>query len=326
MLDDDLKLKSADLTRREAKFLYRYHKRLQVNRIAIGESIGQLKYERQEPPELFHFFRRNNRKLETIANECLDIYADQHVPMRWMRAVGLGISQCVGIYCMIDIERAGPNVSSLWRYTGYDPSVVKLTKQEAGECIKFFRSKFKEPYVDEKILRLIARELNRGEKQLMRITRLGTKRSNITWGQTYRVLLSYPWNQELKEILFRVGLSFRRPGPRGRPDPSYLPLYRYRKAYEITRNEQGDLSEQADYKLRSRNWNPNSVAFKHYIKGKLPPGHLDARARRWAVKVFLVHLHQVLYYERYSKIPPKPYILDSLGKEHETICPKWPYK
>ena len=39
-------------------------------------------------------------------------------------------------------------------------------------------------------------------------------------------------------------------------------------------------------------------------------------AKRWAVKIFLAHLHHVMYVEHYGAEPPKPYAIDILGHGH----------
>ena len=45
-------------------------------------------------------------------------------------------------------------------------------------------------------------------------------------------------------------------------------------------------------------------AYAAYSAGRLPPGHLHARAKRWAVKLFGVPA-------------PKPYVLSQLEHGHE---------
>ena len=325
-LEDTLRLQAADLTKREAKLLYRYHRNVQVMRIACEQSIGLLEHQKTPPPELFFYFRRSARRLEKQTTSALEIYVDQYVATRWMREVGLGSAQATAIFTMVDLEKIKGNVSSLFRFAGYDPSVTKLTKQEAGECIRYFREQYKKDYVDLEVLHYVARDLNRGVEQLKRITKVGMYRKDITWGQLYRAIMSCPWCQELKEVLFRVGMAFRRTGGNAQPTSPYRSIYDWRKEYEVMRNERGDLAEQAAYKLKSRNFRKDTTAYKHYIEGRLPPAHLDARARRFTIKVFLVHLHQVLFFERYGRMPPRPYILDVLGKEREIKCPKWPFR
>ena len=324
-LEERLRLQAADLTHREGKLLYRYHKNARVLRGSIAQSVMQLKFEKTEPPELFLHLRRNAARLEKQVNNTLEIYGDQHVPVRWMRTVGVGISQAVGIYSSIDIEKSH-KISSLWRYCGYDPTVKKLTKKEAGEVIKYYQEETGVKYPDELTIRKVADGLNRGPGQLLRLTRVGTKKTSITWGKLYKAILSYPWNQELKEILYRCGVMFRRTGGRGAVTSPYRAIYDWRKEYEVSRNEAGDYADQAAYKLESRNFRKTTVAYANYIQGKLPPGHLDARARRFAVKIFIVHLHQIMFFQRYRKMPDKPYVLAVLGKEKEIVCPKWPFK
>ena len=48
----------------------------------------------------------------------------------------------------------------------------------------------------------------------------------------------------------------------------------------------------------------------------LPPAHIHARAKRYAVKLFLAHYHHVAYQLYYEKEPPKPYILEHGGGQH----------
>jgi len=60
------------------------------------------------------------------------------------------------------------------------------------------------------------------------------------------------------------------------------------------------------------------------LAGKLPPAHIHARAKRWAVKIFLAHWHHVAYMIEYKKAPPKPYSLEHLGHVHMIEVPNWP--
>lgn len=131
-----------------------------------------------------------------------------------------------------------------------------------------------------------------------------------------------PWNARLKVICWKAGDSFVKQS--GRPDAFYGALYRERKAYELERDLAGGTAEAVEATLASgRKLTENQ--HEYYDNGKLPPGRLDLRARRWAVKIYLAHLHHVLYVCRYDRLPPKPYVLDHVpGHAHMIEPPGWP--
>lgn len=53
------------------------------------------------------------------------------------------------------------------------------------------------------------------------------------------------------------------------------------------------------------------------LKPKLPPAHIDARAMRYAVKIFLSHLHETMYKRILKQNPPLPYPIAHLGHVHK---------
>jgi hypothetical protein len=56
---------------------------------------------------------------------------------------------------------------------------------------------------------------------------------------------------------------------------------------------------------------------KPALKPKLPPAHIDARAMRYAVKIFLSHLHEIMYKRILKQNPPLPYPIAHLGHVHK---------
>lgn len=121
-----------------------------------------------------------------------------------------------------------------------------------------------------------------------------------------------PWNASLKVICWKIGESFVKVS--NHEDSVYGKIYRERKAYEAAKNEAGDYAEQAAAILKSR---PTHAQKKIYQTGKLPPGHLNARAKRYAAKQFLSDWHAVAYREHFKCDPPKPYPIGILGHAHE---------
>lgn len=122
-----------------------------------------------------------------------------------------------------------------------------------------------------------------------------------------------PWNAGLKTLCWKVGQSFMKFS--NHPDCVYGHLYKQRKQYEINRNEAGGNAEAAA--KGAARVNKSTDAYKSYSIGKLPPAQIDARARRWAVKIFLSHLHAEWYRRHFGVEPPKPFAIAILGHAHE---------
>lgn len=123
-----------------------------------------------------------------------------------------------------------------------------------------------------------------------------------------------PFNARLKVVCWKAGESFVKVS--GKEERNYGHLYKERKDYEAAKNERGEYEEQAKQILASRRIGKETEAYKHYIVGKLPPGHIHARAKRWAVKLFLSHLHDVWYRHEFKTAPPLPYAIAHLNHAH----------
>lgn len=133
-----------------------------------------------------------------------------------------------------------------------------------------------------------------------------------------------PWNASLKVLAtYKLGESFVKVNKR--EGDFYGKLYLIRKAYEQERNEAGRYAELAKSLLKSRKIGEDTVARKCYEEGKLPPGHIHQRARRWAVKIFLSHYHHVAYRYAFGERPPKPFAIAVLGHAHEIEIPNYPW-
>lgn len=133
-----------------------------------------------------------------------------------------------------------------------------------------------------------------------------------------------PWNARLKVLAWKIGESFVKQS--GREGCVYGQLWAQRKALEVERNEGGTLAEQAAAALSRKRFGQETQARRWYEQGKLPPAHVHARAKRWAVKLFLAHYHHVAYEATYGAAPPKPYVISILGHGDYVAPPNWPMK
>lgn len=133
-------------------------------------------------------------------------------------------------------------------------------------------------------------------------------------GQKWEKGQKRPWNAKLKVLCWKIGQSFVK--VHNNDSDVFGKIYKARKEMEIQKNEAGEFAEQAALILASRNIRPETEAYKSYIQGKLPPGHIQQRAERYATKLFLASFHEVAYFDKYKQLPPKPYAIAHLNHAH----------
>lgn len=128
-----------------------------------------------------------------------------------------------------------------------------------------------------------------------------------------------PWNATLKVLAFKIGESFVKTS---NSDKSYYgKLYRKRKDFETRKNMSGGYAHIAAEELRTKNYKTTTVTYKRLIEGKLSDAHIHARARRWAVKIFLSHLHEIMYRVILGVSPPLPFAIAILDHAHILVPP-----
>lgn len=127
-----------------------------------------------------------------------------------------------------------------------------------------------------------------------------------------------PYNAELKQLTWHAGQCFMKQS--NDPDCFYGGLYRQRKEFEIKRNERGDNAETA----KAFKVSPGATkAVKDKLAGGfLPDFNIDARARRYAVKIFLSHLHFIWHFAEFKILAPTPHVIAFGGHVHEIMPPR----
>lgn len=128
-----------------------------------------------------------------------------------------------------------------------------------------------------------------------------------------------PWNASLKTLCWKMGESFVKVCNNDKD--FYGKLLNQRKAIEQTKNDKLEFKDQAETKLKNFKIGKDTEAIKWYEKGMLPPGHIHARAKRWAVKIFLSHWHAQAYELHFGERPPEPYPIAQLQHAHKIEAP-----
>lgn len=127
-----------------------------------------------------------------------------------------------------------------------------------------------------------------------------------------------PHNASLKTLCWKIGESFVKTC--NHEDSFYGPVYVARKELETARNAAGAFAEQAAAKLARYKIGKNTEAYAHYAAGRLPPAHIHARAKRYAVKLFLSHYWTVLFESTHGTPAPKPRIFE-IDPKHTHLIP-----
>lgn len=131
-----------------------------------------------------------------------------------------------------------------------------------------------------------------------------------------------PWNARLKVLCWKLGESFVKVS--NHDEDFYGHIYAQRKLYEQAKNEAGDYKAQAEASLAAKRFKEDTVARKWYEQGKLPPARIHLRSERYAVKLFLSHLWQVMWELKAGKAPGQPYAIAILGHSGYIAPPNWP--
>ena len=285
---------SAGITTTEARFLVDLYYQIQKFRVQMNNRVKGLDRDatkagnEPEPHAAIDWVLAQADALENQIKRLISIYVANH-EMAWFfdQTVGIGPVLAGGLLAHIDISKA-QTAGAIWRFAGLDPT----------------------------------QGWNKGEKR--------------------------PFNGQLKTLCWKIGDSFCK--VQNRDGAIYGQLYRERKAREWNRNLNGDFSDQAAAKLEKHNIGKSTDAY-HWYAGKcsatkaramlesgdtptiagcksdngipmLPPAHIDQRAKRYAVKLFLAHLHHRWYEEAHGNPPPAPYIIEHGGHAHFLAPPQ----
>lgn len=287
-LSRDLRIAAATLSDDEARFLVDAYYMMQDDRKRASSQVQSLA-KNQEPNLVLGWFATQADILEQQIRGALDKYTQEHPMGAWMRQIyGIGPVISAGLLAHINLE---PWVCS----------VPLAERKKKHVCTP-----------EAPCTPLCRRERIQTAGQVWRYAGLDPT-SRWSKGQ------KRPWNAALKVLTWKAGQSFMKFS--GRDECFYGKLYLERKAYEVARNDRGDNAATAARLLTEKTWDKKTDAYGHLTAGRLPPAQIDARARRWAVKMFIAHLFEAWYRLKWSEEPPNPYPIAILGHAHKIEAP-----
>lgn len=308
-LTKDLKVAAMTMTANEARYLVDTYYQMQENRKRAENQVRALSAD-EEPHATIAWLSKNARWLENQIKRALDVYGDASPLGRWAKSqIGIGPVISAGLLAHINLE-AAPTVGHIWNFAGLSPDVKWFSAVEATAIVKEVVGEARK--ITPEHVATCALKVNRKVASLEK-GREFLKRQSQQKGWTRDVLKSVlslrPWNARLKTLCWKIGESFVK--VKGKPDAYYGILYIERRALEDERSAKGEFKKQAEE--GAKRVGKSTEAYKAYSKGFLPAGHLYARAKRYAVKRFLAHYHEMGYKLVLGKSPPNPYPLGIQG-------------
>lgn len=355
-LSRDLRDAAVTLSDAEARFIVDAYYIIQEDR---KRSFNQLRdlVKNDEPHGLLLWFADSNKMLEGQLKSALDRYSASKPIGVWARSIhGIGPVIAAGLIAHIDIKKA-KTAGAIWSFAGLNDEMAWLGGKKATEMLSKVAREAQEDAVATSARSLIDSGRDIGPPEIMMIAKrvgcspkwLSRRVVRAVEGEDIafrglhqmedldyvtsmlagheakgkhliKALSKRPWNASLKTLCWKIGQSFMK--FHAAPECYYGHIYVQRKAYEVARNDRMGNRELSVRILSEKNFKKTTEAYKHLSEGKLPPGQIDARARRYAVKLFLSHLHEKWYELEFGTKPPNPYPISFLGHAHKIDPPE----
>ena len=227
---------------------------------------------------------------------------------------------------LAELEAEGEEVPQMPSLTTPDSAAVRKFCEEIGCAEDYFKAHAVEhvkKLVTDDELKLIEMD-GCHQRNFNKLLKMAT---NPKTGKQEKETLAAnlakpPYNRTLKKILYLIGESFVKVS--GKEKSLYGRLYREKKADLTYKNEHGGFAERAKQILASKSFNKDTKAKGCYEEGKLPDAHLHMMAIRYAEKVFVSHLFDEMYIDRYNAQPPRLYA-EVYMDHHDIIGPEVAY-
>ena len=319
----------------ELRFLVDQYYQSQTFRIAADGQIRSIlqEYDTSDEgkiPSALQWVAENARNQEKQVQNMLDLYTENSAIGRWLKAnIGIGPTLAAGLIAYFDISKT-KHVNQFHSYAGLNDNNVPWLGKEKGHkiLIQAFENCGIDPakikkksHIKDEVLVQVSLLTNRNIASIIRNSK--NEEGYIDRESLEKYLSLPPYNRNLKVLCYKIGESFVKVS--GKEESLYGKLYKERKLQEMVKNEKLEFADQAKKVLAEKNYSKNTDAYKCYSEGKLPPAHIQARAKRFATKIFISHLFDAMYIDYYHRVPPTPYPIEFMGHV-DIIKPEVPYE
>lgn len=349
-LTNDLHEAAATMGKHEIRFLVDSYYVIQHDRTSTANQLKAAK-EAGEPARILDWITSQASKLERNIKITLDKWTANRTAGIWCRSItGVGEVITAGLLSHIDITKA-PTAGKIYSFAGLNPDANWLSRADANAMVKDILSVTHTKTVTMDHIAEAAQRVHRSFAAVEKASR--NKEGKFTPASFAAGLAKRPYNAKLKTLCWKLGDSFVKfhslctcshwskahenedgacaPKKKdGTPiececksftrKSTYGDLWHKRKKQEVSNNQAGKFSETATATLEKKKIQDKATR-ERYESGMLPDGRVDLRARRIAVKIFLSHLHEVLYFLEYGKLTRAPYVFSKDPSGHSHYIP-----
>lgn len=327
-ISKDVKVSAVSVTEPELKFLVDTYYQLQQHRIGMENQIRSIVqgYGEGKINPAIVWVKESFKNDETQIKKMLHEYAKGTPVGRWLLDInGIGPVYAAALISYFDITRVN-HQTQFWSYAGLNDNNnpwlgTAGAKKEIASLKEEFPDLAKAKEIPDEVIYSICHKTHRTFANVVK----GAKNNSgiITWTSLEKYLAKPPYNKDVKTLMWKIGQNFTKISYK--EESLYGRLYRERKAYEVEKNLNGDYADQAAAALEKYNIGKDTDAYKAYSEGRLPDAHINRRAQRVAVKIFISHLFEAMWYHEYHEEPEKPYVLQYLGHS-DYIYPEVDYR
>lgn len=317
-------------TKEEARFLQDIYYQTQKRRIAIAGQIRAIKQNADSKSEdtdknndnmlFLEWYLGQMQTMEDNIKKALEAFSDSYYISKWAKKnLGIGPVIATSLAANLEIKDETMHAGNWWSYCGLNDNnrpwlgrvkskeIIDQCIEENGGILDDFavyniasKTKWKLPWLESK----------------------AKKKKGWNKEELIKACSFVPYNKFMKVLMYKIGRQFM--FTKNNPDSLYGRILREREEYENTKNLAGDYAEIAKQILKEKNFDKKTIAYSYYSKGMLPPAHIAQRTQRYATKLFISHLFEAAYYNKYGKQCPEPYAIGYQGHV-DYIPPEVPY-
>lgn len=324
-LKKDIKTAAATMSREEARFMVDRYYQIQHDRITANSQIKSATEARvkagqtAEPHLALEWLSDQNTTLESQITRALDEYTTAHEVGRWAKSiVGIGPIIAAGLLAHIDMDKAD-TAGHIWSFAGLIPGV----KWEKGEkrpwnaklkvlCWKIGESFVKFSNNPDCYYGKVYKERKELEWRRNLDGTLADQARDAIGRMKQDDSAALAWYKgEISPVVAKYWLDAGWPFTEGTPPKRLIPTVAEWSASPVTHpGARRLLAAEVDME------HTDSLASAKRGLPMLPPAHIHARAKRYAVKLFLAHWFEVAYRDWYAEEPPLPFPIAQRGHVH----------